>query len=164
MNILLIVLAVILIWRILAGMKRGIVREAAALVNVLFVVLVLGLVSMIANAYHQANYIAIVVMLVIIVALSIAYSVVKIVFFPAKVLTKLPVLISMDKLCGFVMGVAETLLLFWGLCYAMMYIQFGTLNEQILIMIGESRLLTALYEYNLLGVVLEMVKAKLYFN
>lgn len=164
MNILLIVLAVILIWRILAGMKRGIVREAAALVNVLFVVLVLGLVSMIANAYHQANYIAIVVMLVIIVALSIAYSVVKIVFFPAKVLTKLPVLSSMDKLCGFVMGVAETLLLFWGLCYAMMYIQFGTLNEQILIMIGESRLLTALYEYNLLGVVLEMVKAKLYFN
>lgn len=164
MNILLIVLAVILIWRILAGMKRGIVREAAALVNVLFVVLVLGLVSMIANAYHQANYIAIVVMLVIIVALSIAYSVVKIVFFPAKVLTKLPVLSSMDKLCGFVMGVAETLLLFWGLCYAMMYIQFGTLNEQILIMIGESGLLTALYEYNLLGVVLEMVKAKLYFN
>ena len=164
MNILLIVLAVILIWRILAGMKRGIVREAAALVNVLFVVLVLGLVSMIANAYHQANYIAIVVMLVIIVALSIAYSVVKIVFFPAKVLTKLPVLSSMDKLCGFVMGVAETLLLFWGLCYAMMYIQFGTLNEQILILIGESWLLTALYEYNMLGVLLEMVKAKLYFN
>ena len=129
MNILLIVLAVILIWRISAGMKKGIVREAAAFVNVLFVVLVLGLVSMIANAYHQANYIAIVVMLVIIVALSIAYSVVKIVFFPAKVLTKLPVLSSMDKLCGFVMGVAETLLLFWGLCYAMMYIQFGTLSH-----------------------------------
>lgn len=163
MNILLIALAVIMIWRISAGMKKGIVREALSLINVLFVVLIVGMVCMITNAYHESNYIAIAVMFVIIVALSIAYSIIKIVFFPAKVLTKLPVLSSMDKLCGLVMGVAETLLAFWGLCYAMMYIEFGTLNEQILIMVGESKLLTALYEYNLLGVLLETLKAKIVF-
>lgn len=163
MNMLLIALAVIMIWRIAAGMKKGIVREAISFVNVLFVVLIVGLVSMITNAYHESNYIAIAVMLGIIVALSIVYSIIKIVVFPAKVLTKLPVLSNMDKLCGFIMGVAETLLVYWGLCYAMMYIEFGTLNEQILIMIGESKILTTLYQYNLLGVLLETIKGKIVF-
>ena len=163
MNILLIALAVIMIWRISVGMKKGVVREAIALINVLFVALVIGLVCMITNAYHEGNYIAIAIMLVIIVALSIVYSILKIVFFPAKVITKLPVLSSADKLLGLVMGVAETLIGFWGLCYAMMYVEFGTLNTQVLMMIEESKLLTALYQYNVLGVLLEMLKAKIVF-
>lgn len=163
MNILLITLAVIMIWRISAGMKKGVVREALALVNVLFVALVIGLVCMITNAYHEGNYIAIAIMFVIIVVLSIVYSILKIVFFPAKVLTKLPVLSSADKLLGLAMGVVETLIGFWGLCYAMMYVEFGTLNTQILMMIEESKLLTTLYQYNLLGVLLETIKAKIVF-
>ena len=163
MNILLIALAVIMIWRISVGMKKGVVREAIALINVLFVALVIGLVCMITNAYNEGNYISIAIMLVIIVALSIVYSILKIVFFPAKVITKLPVLSSADKLLGLVMGVAETLIGFWGLCYAMMYVEFGTLNTQVLMMIEESKLLTALYQYNVLGVLLEMLKAKIVF-
>ena len=161
MNILLIVMAVIMLWRVGAAVKKGIVREAIAFVNVLFVVLIVGLVSMIANAYHEKEFLAIAIMVLIIVALSIVYSVIKIVVFPAKIITKLPVVSSVDKICGVVMGVTETLLLFWGLCYAVMYIDLGMLNEQILMMIGESRVLTALYQYNLLGVLFELVKAKL---
>ena len=163
MNILLIALAIIMVWRISAGMKKGIVREALSLVSVLFVALIVGIVSMITSAYHESNYIAIAVMFVIIAVLSIVYSIIKIVFFPAKVLTKLPVLSSMDKLCGLILGVVETLLGFWGMCYAIMNIEFGTLNEQVFIMIGESKLLTALYQYNLLGVLLETLKAKIVF-
>ena len=161
MNILLIALVVIMIWRIYAGMKKGVVREAIALVNVLFVALIIGLVCMITNAYHEKNYLAIVIMFVVIVVLSIVYSILKLVFFPAKVVTKLPVVSSMDKLLGLVMGVAETVIGFWALCYVMMYVEFGTLSEQILMMIGESELLTALYQYNLLGVLLESLKAKI---
>ena len=163
MNILLIALAIIMVLRIKKKKKKGIVREALSLVSVLFVVLIVGIVSMITSAYHESNYIAIAVMLVIIVVLSIVYSIIKIVFFPAKVLTKLPVLSSMDKLCGLILGVVETLLGFWGMCYAIMNIEFGTLNEQVFIMIGESKLLTALYQYNLLGVLLETLKAKIVF-
>lgn len=163
MNILLIALAIIMVWRISAGMKKGIVREALSLINVLFVVLIVGIVCMITNAYHESNYIAIAVMFVVIVAISIVYSLIKIVFFPAKVLTKLPVISSMDKLCGLILGVAETLLGFWGMCYAIMNIQFGTLSEQIFIMIGESKFLTGLYQYNLLGVLLEALKAQIAF-
>jgi len=161
MNILLIVLALILIWRVGAAMKKGIVRETLGLITVIFIALVVGLVSMIFGAYHEKNYIGIVFMLVGIAALSVLFSVIKIVFFPAKVLTKLPVISSMDKLLGFVMGFAEVLIGYWALCYAMMHITLGPLNEQILMMIAESRILTFLYEYNVLGMLLEMLKAKI---
>ena len=164
MNILLIALAIIMIWRISVGVKKGVVREAIALINVLFVALVISLVSMITNAYHEGNYLGIAAMAAIIVVLSIVYSILKLVFFPARVITKLPVVSSVDKLFGLVLGVAETVVGFWALCYAMMFIEFGTLNEQILIMISESKLLTALYQYNLLGVLLESLRVKLYFN
>lgn len=161
MNILLIALAVILIWRVAAAMKKGIVRETLALITVVFVALVVGLVSMIFGAYHEKNYIGIIIMIIAVAALSVIYSIVKIVFFPAKVITKLPVISSMDKLLGVIIGVAETLIGFWALCYALMYIDFGPLNEQALMMIGESRILTFLYQYNVLGILLEALKVKI---
>ena len=160
MNMLLIAVAVIMVWRVLSAMKKGIVRELMSFISVLFVALVVGLVSMMANAYHAKEYISIAIMFGIVVVLSIVYSIIKIVVFPAKVLTKLPVISTADKLCGLVMGVAETLFLFWGLCYAVMYIEFGTLNEQILMMIRENEILATLYQYNLLGVLLAVMKDK----
>ncbi len=164
MNILLVVLAIILIWRISVGIKKGVVREVVSLVNVLFVALVIGLVSITINAYHSGSYLTIAIMFMVIVVLSVLYSIIKIVIFPAKVVAKLPVVSSVDRLLGVVIGVAETLVVFWMLCYAMMYIEFGTLNTQILMMIEESKFLTALYQYNLLGVLLEGLKAKLYLK
>lgn len=161
MNILLIVLAVVLIWRIAAGMKKGVVREALSLVNVLFVALVVGLVTIIFNAYHAENYFGIVLMIIAIAALSIIYSIIKLVFFPAKVITKLPVVSGVDKLLGLVIGVAEALIAYWALCCVLMYMDLGVWSEQLTMMIGESRLLTALYQYNLLGVLFEMIKAKI---
>lgn len=162
MNILLVVLAVILIWRVSAGMKRGVVRETIAFVNVIFAALVLGLVCMIFNAYHAENYLGIVLLMVGIVALSIIYSLLKIVFFSAKVVSKLPVVSSVDRLLGLVIGVAETLIIFWAMCCVFMYVDLGVLEEQIMMMVGNSELLTWLYQYNLLGVLLDTIKTKLY--
>ena len=161
MNVLLIVLGIVLLWRVSVGVKRGVVREALSLINVLFVSLVIGLVCMIMEAYHAENYMGIVVNMLIIVALSIVYSVVKLVFFPAKVITKLPVLSSADKLLGLVFGVAEALIAYWALCCVLMYMDIGVLKEQLLMMIGESQILTFLYQYNLLGILFETVKAKI---
>lgn len=162
MNILLIVLGVILIWRVAAGMKKGVVRETIAFINVIFVALVLGLVCMIVNAYHAENYLGIGLLVLVVVALSVVYSLLKIVFFSAKVVSKLPVVSSADKLLGVVIGVAETLIVFWTMCCVFMYVDLGVLEEQIMLMISESKLLTGLYRYNLLGVLLDTTKAKLY--
>ncbi len=161
MNILLIALIVILIWRVAAGMKKGVVREIISFVNIIFGSVVLGLVCMIFGAYHEQNYLGIALMVVCIAVLSVAYSLVKLVFFPAKVISKLPVVSSADKLLGIVIGVAETLILFWAMCCAFMYADLGVLEEQLMTMIQENAVLTGLYQYNMLGVLLDIVKVKL---
>ncbi len=161
MNILLIVMAIILVWRVATDMKKGVVRATLALINVLFAAMVIGLLCVAVNAYHAEHYLAIVIAIVIIAVLSIIYSIIKVVCFPAKVVAKLPIISSVDKLLGVVTGVAETLIAFWVLCYAIMYVDIGVFREQIITMIGESRILTFLYEYNLIGVMLETVKVKI---
>lgn len=161
MNILLIVTAVVLIWRVAADRKKGVVRATLTLINVLFAALVIGLVCVAVNAYHAENYLAIAIAVIIIAVLGVVYSIIKLVFFPAKVISKLPIISSVDKLLGVVIGVAETLIAFWILCYVLIYVDLGVLNEQLLAMIGESRILTFLYEYNLIGLLLETVRAKI---
>ena len=162
MNILLIVFALIMVWRIAMGMKRGIVREVIAFVNVIFVALVLSLLSMAINAYHAGNYLGITLFVLGIVIVSVIYSILKIVFFPAKVISKLPVVSSADKLLGVLIGIAETLLVYWTMCCLFMYLDLGVLEEQLMDMIKESALLTGVYKYNLLGVILDTLKDKLY--
>ena len=162
MNILLIVLALVMIWRIAMGMNRGGVRETIAFVNVIFTALVLGLVSMVINAYHAGNYIGIALFIIAIVVVSVIYSILKIVFSSAKVISKLPVVSSADKLLGLVIGIAETLIIYWTMCCVFMYVDLGVLEEQLMLMIRESDVLTGLYEYNLLGVLLDMLKTKMY--
>jgi uncharacterized membrane protein required for colicin V production len=162
MNILLIVFALIMLWRIAMGMKRGIVREVIAFVNVIFAALVLSLLSMTINAYHAGNYLGIALFVVGIVIVSVTYSILKIVFFPAKIISKLPVVSSADKLLGVLIGIAETLIVYWTMCCLFMYLDLGILEEQFMAIIKESTILTGMYEYNLLGVLLDALKAKLY--
>lgn len=161
MNILLILMAVVFVWRIAVDTKKGIVKASLALISTLFAALVIGLLCVAVNAYHADNYLAIIIAICIIAVLSIVYSVIKIVFFPARIVSKLPVISSVDKLLGVVSGIVETLIVFWILCYVLMYIDLGVLTEQITMMISESRILTFLYEYNLIGLLLEAVKAKI---
>ena len=161
MNILLIVLTLIMIWRIAMGMKRGGVREVIAFVNTIFVALVLSLLSMTINAYHEANYLGIALFVLGIVIVSVVYSILKIVFFPAKVISKLPVVSSADKFLGILIGMAETLLVYWTMCCLFMYLDLGVLEEQLMTMIKESALLAGLYKYNLLGLVLDSLRTKL---
>ena len=161
MNILLIVLTLIMIWHIAMGMKRGGVREVIAFVNTIFVALVLSLLSMTINAYHEGNYLGIALFVLGIVIVSVVYSILKIVFFPAKVISKLPVVSSADKFLGILIGMAETLLVYWTMCCLFMYLDLGVLEEQLMTMIKESALLAGLYKYNLLGLVLDSLRTKL---
>ena len=161
MNILLIVLTLIMIWRIAMGMKRGGVREVIAFVNTIFVALVLSLLSMTINAYHEGNYLGIALFVLGIVIVSVVYSILKIVFFPAKVISRLPVVSGADKFLGILIGMAETLLVYWTMCCLFMYLDLGVLEEQLMTMIKESALLAGLYKYNLLGLVLDSLRTKL---
>ncbi len=161
MNILVIGLIILLIWRMKAGSKKGVVREVIALVNVIFAGVLISLISMIVGAYHSADYLKIVILVVIVIVLSVIYGILNIVFFPAKVVSKLPIVSTADKILGLAMGAAETFVVFWTICCICNYAEFASLSGQIMPMIFENPVLVALYEHNMLAVLLDIIKASI---
>lgn len=150
MNILLIVAVVILIWRIADGYEKGMVKEIISLVSLIVMSLVLALLAVILKGYLDKQFVNIVVAVILLLILCIAHRLVGIIFFSAETLSKLPIIHSLDKLLGVVLGIAETIVIVW-LTYTVFCIfDLGVMEDQFFQYVSESRILTYLYEYNYL--------------
>lgn len=150
MNILLIILLVIMIWRIAVGAKRGMVKELIGLVNLIVVSLILTLAFMAYRAYVAGNLVSILPMVIAIVILSIVYAIIKLVFSPAKLVAKLPLVKSVDKILGLVMGALEVVVIYWILCCVIKYTNIAPLEQFMLPYINGNAVLANLYQRNLL--------------
>lgn len=160
MNILLIILGLIMIWRIAVGAKRGVVKELFSLVNLIFVSLVLTLVFMIYRTYTAGNMVGLVPMVIAIVVLSVAYAIIKLVFSPAKLIAKLPLVKSVDKILGVVIGALEVVLVYWILGCVLKYTDIAPLEQFVVPMINENSFLASLYQNNLLDKLLTSILGK----
>lgn len=161
MNILLIILGLIMIWRIAVGAKRGLVKELFGLVNLVFVSLVLTLAAMIYRGYVMGNLLELVPLVIAIVVLSVAYAIIKLVFSPAKLVAKLPVVKSVDKILGVVIGATEAIIAFWVLSCIIKYMDIPQLEEYVIPMIMGSKILANLHAHNLLDELLLFLIAKI---
>ncbi len=161
MNILLIILALIMIWRIAAGAKRGVVKELFGLINLIFVSLVLTLAFMIYRTYTTGDMTKLLPLIIAVVVLSIAYAIIKVVFSPAKLIAKLPLVSGVDKLLGVVIGALEVVLVFWILCCLLKYMDIALLEQYVAPMINENDFLAMLSQNNWLDKLLTMAMGKI---
>jgi len=161
MNILLIILGLIMIWRIAVGAKRGMVKELFDFVNLIFVSLVLTLVFMIYRGYvATGSFASLIPMIIAIVVLSIVYAIIKLVFSPAKLVAKLPLVKSVDKILGVVIGALEVVLIYWILGCVLKYTDIAPLEQFVVPMINGNSLLANLYQNNLLDNLLTSLLGK----
>lgn len=93
--------------------------------------------------------------------MGIVHSLLGLVFFPAKLIAKLPLVRSLNKFLGAVIGILETILIIWT-AYCILY-TFATdvIWEQILEYVAGSRVLTFLYEHNYLRYLVDLCASKL---
>jgi len=160
-NILLIALGFIMIWRIAVGAKRGLVRELFDLVNLIFISLILTLGFMIYRGYTAGGIVGLVPLIIAIVVLSILYAIIKLVFSPAKLVAKLPLVKSVDKILGLVMGAAEVVIVFWILSCVIKYTDIAPLENYVMPMITGNSLLSNLHTHNLLDKLLLSLVGKI---
>ena len=150
MNILLIIVLVILVWRVVEGYRRGMVKEIISLISLIVLSLVLALLSLILTSYLDKQIVNTLVAIILLLILCIVHRLVGIVFFSAKVISKLPVIHSVNKILGAVFGVFETVVFVW-ITYTLFYIfDMGMLKELFFQYVSENKILTYLYEYNYL--------------
>lgn len=161
MNWLLIVIALILVWRIVEGFKRGMVKEIISFVSLIVMCVAVVLLGSALSNYFEKDIISMVVAIILLLVLCVAHRLLSLVFFSAKLVSKLPVISSFDKLLGVVIGVLETILIIWTMYVLIMTFGMGMIGEQIKEYIRDSSILTFLYEYNYLAKWVGMLSDKI---
>ncbi len=155
MNFLLIIAAVILVANIMSGYKRGMVRQLISFVSLIVLCVVVALIANGAKSYVEGKILNVILAVVFLSLLGIAHHLLGVVFFPAKLVSKLPIVHWLDKLLGIVFGVLETVLIIWTIYTLVMMMDLGMAGYQIMQYTSESRILAWLYQHNYLAYLIE---------
>ncbi len=161
MNLLLLIVAVVLIWRVIEGFRIGMVKEIISLVSLIVMSASVVLLGVALGSYTDKDMVSMVIAIVLFLILCIAHKLINVIFFSAKLISKLPVAHGMDRLLGGVVGVCETVIITWVIFSLVMTFGFGILGEQILLYIKESVILSFLYENNYLAYGVSLLNEKI---
>ena len=159
MNYLLIIIAFAFIWWIVAGYKKGMVKELQAFITLIVTSATIGLICKIINAYRSMDKISIVIAVLLLIILGIGFKLLNLVFFSAKAIVKLPVIHSADKLLGIVMGAAEVLIVLWAFYFVVDTFTIGIFGRMMIAYISDSEILMFFYHNNLLEKIFEQLRA-----
>ena len=161
MNIMVIIVLFLLVFKIVDGFKKGMVKEIISLVSLLIMCVVVVLIGAGLHSYMEKKVLGIVITVLLLSLVGIAHHLLKVVFFSAKVISKLPIIHTGDKLLGMVVGALEVLIMLWTLYTFIMYFELGMIGSLIIEYTEQSKLLTFVYEYNLLAPIVSGVVSEL---
>lgn len=151
MNILLIIVAVLLLCNVVDGYKKGMVRALISFVSLIVLCIVVALAGNGLQSYFDGEFVSVFIMALLLGVLGIAHHLLGLIFFPAKLVSKLPIIHSVDKLLGIVFGIFETILILWTVYTFAMILDLGLIGEQIIEYTRNNTILTWFYENNYLA-------------
>ncbi len=157
MNILLLIVLVLSIVKVADGYKKGMVKEIISFVSLIIMCVVVLLLGVGLHSYMEKEIMGVVIAVLLLVILAIAHHVLKLIFFSAKLISKLPIVHSVDKLLGMAVGVLEVVLILWTVYTFIMYFEMGMIGNLVIEYSRDSQILTWLYEHNMLAAVVEMI-------
>ena len=113
----LIIIALIFIWRVAVGFRKGMVQEIISLIAMgvagICVILILGAIG----SYFDQEIGKVIQTVLILFAVCLVYRLVHVLFTSLELVSKLPIVKGLDKLLGAVIGCAEAVLIVGLLVY-----------------------------------------------
>ena len=155
MNILLLAVIVVTILKIMDGYKKGMVKEIISFVSLVVMCVVVLLLGSGLRSYMEKEILGVAIAVLLLVILGIAHHALKLVFFSAKLISKLPIVHSADKILGMLVGALEVVLILWTIYTFIMYYEMGMIGNLMIEYSRDSKILTWLYEHNMLAGVVE---------
>lgn len=151
LNLLFLVVLLVLVYKMYDGYKKGMVKEIISMVSLVVMCVVVLLIGSGLAKYFDQEFAGVAISVVLLILLGIAHSLLGVVFFSAKMIVKLPLVSSVDKLLGIVAGALEVVLLLWTMYSLILLYGCGELGQWVLEGTQSSRILTIVYENNLLA-------------
>lgn len=163
MNILLIIVLLLLLFNVVEGYKKGMVREIISFVSLIVMCVVIALIGNGLNSYFEGEFFGVLVVILLLSLLGIAHHLLGVIFFSAKIISKLPIVHWLDKLLGVVVGILETVLILWTIYTFIMMLDMGMIEQLALTYTQESSILTWFYEHNYLAGWLQRIQPQITF-
>lgn len=161
MNIMVLIVLLFLIYKIADGYKKGMVKEIISLVSLVVMCVVVVLIGSGLHSYAQHQVVGVIVAVLLVAVVGIAHHLLGVVFFSAKMISKLPVVSFVNKLLGMVTGALETLVLLWTIYSLIMMFNTGAIGQLILQWTRESQILSYIYQNNMLAPIIGDVIANI---
>lgn len=162
-NFLMIVVIIFAVYKVVDGYKKGMVKEIISLVSMAVLCAVAALIAGGVSSYNDGKIFNVAVAVILLVLLGIAHHLLKLVFFSAKLVSKLPVIHFANKLLGVVFGVFEVVLLLWTVYTLTMMLELGAIGQMIISYTQGNSVLVWIYEHNYLAYFIELLLAKFSF-
>lgn len=161
MNIMVLIVLLCLIFKAADGYKKGMVKEIISFVSLIVICIVAVLIGSGLHSYMEKEVIGVIIAVLLLAVVGIAHHLLGIVFFSAKLISKLPIISWADKVLGIVIGALEVVLVLWTLYAFIMHFGLGMIGNMIMEYTTQSQFLTWIYRYNLLAPIVESVLANL---
>lgn len=162
-NFLLIAVIILAVYKVADGYKKGMVKEIISLVSMAVLCAVAALIAGGVSSYNSGKIFNVIVAVVLLLLVVITHQLLKVVFFSAKLLSKLPVVHFVNKVLGVMFGVFEVVLLLWTVYTLVMMLDLGAIEQIIVSYTKESSLLVWLYEHNYLAYLIDILLDKFSF-
>ena len=150
MYIVLIVVALIYIWRIFQGSRNGLIDEVGALADIVIVSLavVAGIVTI--ESILGKNLIGFLVAGIILLVILIARKLLRMIFCSLGLIAKLPILNGLNRLLGTLAGVIEAPVVIWVGFAVISCLRIPINGEPLVELITANKFLDFLYQHNVL--------------
>lgn len=150
MYIILIVVALIYIWRIFQGSRNGLIDEVGALADIVIVSLAVVAGIVVIESILGKNLIGFLVSGIILLIILIARKLLRLVFCSLGLIAKLPILSGLNRLLGTIAGVIEATVIVWVGFAVISCLRIPIDGEPLVTLITENKFLNFLYQHNML--------------
>lgn len=148
MNVLLIVLVILAVWRGVRGMKIGLVDEVGHLLTLVISLFVISLGILLYTSIKSNDTKNIVLSVIMLILTGLAARLVNLVMKSLSTIAHLPIISALNSLLGIAIGIAEIVVVLWIVYVVVANFDTGTFGGQIMEWTEQSEILQKLYDMN----------------
>lgn len=147
-NVLLIVLLALCIWRAVRGFRTGMAEEVYRLISLVVALFVLALSIMAISSFMDHDNKNGIIAIILIIITGILFHLLSIVLNSLKTIAGLPIISFFNSILGIAAGVLEVVVALWILYIIIQNFPTGAFGEQIMKWTNENEWLLRLYHSN----------------
>lgn len=151
MNIIFLIIVMLFIGGGIKGFRNGMVEELNKAVALILALVAIAMFVVAAKGYLEHETLRTILGIVCMTIAILVYKIVDFILSSLKMISLIPVIRGVNKLLGFGVGVAESVILVWAVFIVIVAFEFGGVSRYILENIRENTLLTYLFSNNYLA-------------